>query len=254
MAIQPIGEPIMLYGAPPYEARICQAAATFDALHNAVRGLEDYYSGFKNSTPKPSRLLPSPTLMLPLEPDIQAILDRLTFIKFLEYDGRPSKNDFNRALYLGDLSGRSVVVKFCWHHSSEAHEALAAHSLAPHMYLCVNVRGGMKMVVMDHLGPPWKNLTSMYYRRPIPSETRDVVYCALRILHDANVVFGDVRRSNLFGDPDDPKKVMLVDFDFAGKDVYYPLGLNTNSIQWVEGVEPGGKILQEHDLGMCARL
>ncbi|TFK52870.1 hypothetical protein OE88DRAFT_1697247 [Heliocybe sulcata] len=255
--VQPIGEPIRLYGAPPHESRIARVAATFGALRTALAELETYYTTAMNAgspdTVLPSRLFPSPTPAEELDSSQLGILNDLKFTGYLDYDGRKS-SDYSRALYTGTLRQQHVVIKFCNRYGHEAHTVLGESGLAPRMHLCINVRGGLKMIVMDHLERPWQNLASAFIGQPaIPAETRDAVRSALMRLHDTGFAFGDVRRVNIFVHTD-AKKIMLADFEFSGRDVHYPLGLNTSSIRWVEGVEPGSKILKEHDIGMCDKL
>ena len=75
---------------------------------------------------------------------------------------------------------------------------------------------------------------------------------ALKQLHAAGFVHGDVRASNVLYkvEPDNTVKVMLIDFDESGRvglAYYGPLPFNA-AIQRAPGVAPGMAIDPQHDL------
>jgi hypothetical protein len=95
--------------------------------------------------------------------------------------------------------------------------------------------------------------------RVIPRELLDDVKKAIKILHDANFVLGDVRRSNLFvmKTEDGRLRVLLIDFEWVGEanQARYPPLLNdSGEIVWAEGVRPHGLMRKQHDLDMIDLL
>ena len=96
-----------------------------------------------------------------------------------------------------------------------------------------------------------------FRHRSLPSTLLNDVKLPLEKLHDAGLVFGDVRRPNIMvyksGEKGEEKwRGLLVDFDSVGK-LKYPAMLN-NSIDWTEGVAPAAEIKKEHDLDMLEKL
>ena len=76
----------------------------------------------------------------------------------------------------------------------------------------------------------------------------------LRLLHNKDIVFGDLRDPNiLYVDSDD--SVVLIDFDWAGTDGVsrYPATLNPANA-WAEDVFPYGIMRKAHDIWQLKRL
>lgn len=83
----------------------------------------------------------------------------------------------------------------------------------------------------------------------------DALREALRILHDNDLVFEDLRSPNIILPPEG--KPMFVDFDWAGRagEVTYPPDINMDlAIGWHPDVCRGGLIRREHDVFMLDRL
>ena len=81
---------------------------------------------------------------------------------------------------------------------------------------------------------------------------------AISILHDANLVFGDMRRSNiLIKRENDRLRALLIDFEWvgeAGQARYPPILNDSGEIAWAEGVRPHGLMRKQHDLDMIDSL
>ena len=87
------------------------------------------------------------------------------------------------------------------------------------------------------------------------SEAVDALREGLRILHDNDLVFGDLRSPNIVLPAEG--KPMFIDFDWAGRagEVTYPPDINIDpSIGWHPDVCRGGLIHREHDVFMLDRL
>lgn len=189
-------------------------------------------------------------------------------------------------------ANRKLVVKFVEAYGKDAHELLAAHNLAPKliyygdMWPAQAVSGRLKMVVMEYIkGVRLSKLCAD--GAAIPRPVYDDVQRALKLLHDAGMVHGDIRHPNIVvadvvpaargnieaedqaegegyvevegqgeGEVDDMcARTRIIDFDWAGKlgEVRYPPGLS-GMITWAEGVNDCELIKPEHDIFMLGKL
>ena len=111
-----------------------------------------------------------------------------------------------------------VLVKFAVRYNAAAHRLLASHDLTPALYSCKRVISVTFMVVMQYI--PQSEGTSLCYASLSPPAIETVrrdVSRALELLHGQNLVFGDLRESNVLYLPD-KGRAMLVDFDDVGRD------------------------------------
>jgi RIO-like serine/threonine protein kinase len=182
--------------------------------------------------------------------------DRVDFHR-LNSDGESSSN-YRRTIFLAEYEEKTVLVKFCERYGEAAHRTLAAEGLAPKLHFCSLIMGDMFMVVIDLVDG--RDAYREFRRRDLPSTVLDDVKLALEKLHDAGLVFGDVRRPNIMVYKSREKgeeewRGLLVDFDWAGPigQSKYPAMLNT-SIYWADGVAPAVELKKEHDLDMLAKL
>ena len=92
----------------------------------------------------------------------------------------------------------------------------------------------------------------------LPPKILDDVRNAVNELHNASLVYGDLRRPNiLIHKTDDGERAMLVDFDWVGHhgQAQYPASLNdTGSISWPASVKPSAIMIMEHDDEMFKKL
>ncbi|KAI0368257.1 hypothetical protein BV20DRAFT_999146 [Pilatotrama ljubarskyi] len=171
----------------------------------------------------------------------------------LEYTGALMRDEPRKALFtaradFGDRRPkRDVIVKFAYRYCEKAHRLLAeqAEPLAPRLWFCEKVQSvGMYVVVMDHI----KDEDD---RETMTAAQRAQLRKAVGLLHEQNLVFGDLRDANLLLRRGGG--LMLVDFDWCGEEgkVRYPYDINMNGdIGWHEDVEGGELIKKEHDLYM----
>lgn len=156
---------------------------------------------------------------------------------------------------------KEIVVKFPETYNIKAHRLLADAGLAPKVFFDSSepsepfTPAGRAMIVMERVRG--KDLSQV--AGPVPNCVRDSVAKALDILHDHDIVFGDLRRPNVLAVEDASGCItggMLVDFDWCGKhgEARYPPAMNTEDIRWPDGVDKVAIMLKEHDRFMFARL
>lgn len=174
-------------------------------------------------------------------------LDRVNGTPLVEVDEDNERHGTYLARMPGEAPTRVVLVKFTAKYNEAAHRSLAEHDppLAPALYHCVRVTGGLYMVVMEYMSNT-KPLHCCFMPSPLSplpnTETirRDLTK-ALELLHGRDLVFGDLRPLNVLYSPED-QRAFLVDFDGVGKhgvDRYSPclnpeLGLGVDMWQIME--------------------
>ena len=248
-------------GGNPHEAkRIKYVAKIFYAVARAVRTLGEHYHFLRpRGQREPRTLLPNPTF-LPNSPLVGSLMfnNRVGF-RHLNSNGK-SSSDYRRTIYLAEYEEKRVLVKFCESYSEDAHRTLADEGLAPRLHFCSPIIGGIFMVVMDLIDG--RDAHHEFRHRDLPSTVLNDVKLALEKLHDAGLVFGDVRRPNIMvyksGEKGEEEwRGLLVDFDWAGPigKSKYPAMINeSGAIKWAEGVAPAVEIKKEHDIDMLGKL
>jgi serine/threonine protein kinase len=166
-------------------------------------------------------------------------------------------SDMSKAVYLANMDGTKVVVKFASKYNADAHRLLADNDLAPQLlYDGTDERryGGLVMLVMEHI----EGQTFSEYLGSQPSQEQlgavlQLVKAAVQLLHGQNLVFGDLRTPNILVDGNG--RVRFVDFDWCGihgRDKYpFIIG---NGIEWANGVGPLSTMDKAHDLYMFNNL
>jgi hypothetical protein len=137
-----------------------------------------------------NRLFPQPTYTANRHPhEIPTILSRFN------YEGREPDN-YRCSLFEATYNDRPVLIKFCQAYHGNAHRIVANAGYAPQLFFCERLQGGVMMVIMElvvgrdafhHFGST----------KTIPSDLLDDVKAAIFILHEANLVFGDMRWPNI---------------------------------------------------------
>ena len=252
-------------GGDPFETeQVYYVAKVFSAVARAVRALGREYF-FLDPESQPEFRSPSPTYLpnshFPANGSSFKLRERFM------YESR-HRDSYRRSLFLAEYEGKAVVVKFCERYGEDAHRALADAGLAPSLHYCSKVVGGVYMVVMDFVDG--RDAYNEFKHRDLPRTVLDDVKRAIGKLHDARLVFGDMRRPNIMlvkrpksrDDDSEDEDVeewrgLLVDFDWSGNVgvVKYPPTLNTSGeIKWAKGVEPAAEIQQKHDLDMLEKI
>lgn len=239
--VEPFTDWKFLGGDP--RIRIRTVARIFKAAAGALRCLEQYYRSVKFSDKVNCQAyLPSPT-----------VSDGSMQPPPLRYTGRLFPDKAARPLFFAKMDNRDVVVKFPEQYCKEAHELLAREGLAPVLFFCDRIRGGLCMVVMDYVEDAAE---SDFSADKLPGGAYSDVERAIRLLHGNGLVFGDLRRSNIIivkknTQGDTRLGAHLIDFDWCGKDseAKYPDTLDDcGAIEWATGVERCGVMKKEHDI------
>ena len=143
-----------------------------------------------------------------------------------------------------------------------AHRTLAEYDLAPTLFYCGSpcldkepLYHNLSMVVMDYIDGDTRASAKkgkFLDEKRMPF-VRSKVRHAIEVLHNRNLVFGDLRSPNVMITK--TNQVKLIDFNWAGEEgqARYP-SLISSDIRWVAGVEALGVIKMEHDKEMLDRL
>lgn len=209
----------------------------FFALSRSLSELDEFY---KKLTSVPQPLKPS------FWPSICQYND-VTFEYCLRFD----TTHLRKLVFLAKAlpNEELIVVKFIRSYCATAHSLLAKTGLAPRLLYfsgedkTFHKPDGLDMVVMEYI----------HGDGPLSEAGRKDVCKAIELLHEEDLVFGDLRLPNVIATRE---SAMLIDFDWSGKadQVVYPLLLNTTDIKWPYGVAAGMPIRKEHDLHMLQVL
>jgi hypothetical protein len=134
-----------------------------------------------------------------------------------------------------------VVVKFCSRYNQDVHLYCYSLGFAPAL-ICVQSLGSHVAVVMEKL-----SLRPLGPDDVVDSQIREQVSFIVEKLQERNYVHGDMRSTNVLFDVL-AKRVVLVDFDWAGVDgiAVYPPFMNP-VINWPKGAVTGQPIRHQHD-------
>ena len=235
---------------------IIRLARVFGALSACRVDLQNYYHEVsKLRSPRFSCLFPNPTLV-----DSSRALPELTYRQFLSRAGQPTSalvdlGNATTAMYIATLggTGQQVIVKFTARYNEKAHRLLTKAGLAPVLHFCERVIGDLYMVVMDRMDG--KSIWQLQGDKiPVPAIVSERVGDAVLLLHENDIVFGDLRDPNILYDASNDR-VVLVDFDWAGKDgeSRYPATLNLGNV-WADEVSAYGIMKKDHDIWQLNRL
>jgi len=149
------------------------------------------------------------------------------------------------AIFSASLNnGDAVFVKFVTRYNAPAHKLLAGEGLAPRLRYCAELAPGEThfMVVMDGI------IGSNMHGERFQEEDLTRVQQAKNLLHENGFVFGDLRPGNMVK-PMDGTGVVLVDFDWCGRDGVdtYPLFVNKLACNWHADVRGGAIMRKAHD-------
>ena len=252
---------IYLCGNPFEMERIQYAAKVFEAVARAVKSLRLFYYNLCVQK-HPKFRSPSPTYPSNSPLRLRGSLEFKTRIFFEQ------KPNYHGSLFVAEYGRIPVLVKFCESYGEAAHRILAAAGLAPPLRYCSQIVGGAFMVIMDLIDGP--DADGAFQHGDLPPTVIEDIRNALKKLHEAGLVFGDMRRPNIMlvksrGAYDEDEDVFredewhgqLIDFNWSGPvgKARYPPTLNKDGrITWAFGVEPAGLIETHHDQDMLENI
>ena len=235
--VQPLTDLVNLQFDPYDTDRMLNIGRLFLALNESLKELDTFYKGLKTQG------------TLTLWPSIRGYKDtRFEYFERLLPE-HPSKAVFKARTQPDD---KLVVIKFTKSYGVNAHRLLEREGLAPGLrYFSGEDKdfkkpGGLEMVVMDFISDTSDSLT-------LTDQGRKDVSRALEVLHEAGLVFGDLRHPNILNLQNG--HAMIIDFDWSGLDgeVFYPMGLNPE-LQWPPGCGTAMPIRKADDLFMFEKL
>ncbi|KAI0338807.1 hypothetical protein BDW22DRAFT_1362524 [Trametopsis cervina] len=244
-----------------YNKTVVKLALIASALKDCANELREEYESLTPTLGDRRRIWfpPSPSTV---DPSPNAPVSDVKFTGKLDRTNQPltkleGDNIEMRSLYLATYHDQEVVVKFSAKYGTDAHHAVADGTYAPKLHFCEKVIGGQQMVVMDRVngqrmcGFPLKSL---------PRSVFEDVQKALKILHSKDIVFGDLRDTNVMitTSGDGKKGAMLLDFDWADAEGKgrYPALINTELIgqELAPDISDGGLMHKKHDEYALRRL
>lgn len=199
---------------------------------------------------RPQPLFPYQSNYMPLSGDPAACNFR--------YTGYLSADERHRLIFYGETVepiGKKLIIKFVRKYSKDAHLFCAEKGFAPALYGFEELPGDWSMVVMEAIDPRIYKLYSDI-QRDIDEQQRQDLRCKflkhIRTLHDAGMVHGDIRDTNLLVRMDGNFDFKLLDFDWAGSIdvVRYPMNINRVDIERPVNASDGELVTVEHDLAM----
>jgi hypothetical protein len=237
--MQPLTEAVWTGGTADMDGRGKQIARLLCSLKAALNLLEARFADVKGTGP------PS---VPPVFPFITSFVDLVTGTEeTITYEDRLhfQAGREGTAIFSARFGkDNAVFVKFVTRYNSLAHELLAGKGFAPQLRYCSKLAPGEThfMVVMDRI------IGRDMYGEIFEEEDLARVRSAKNLLHENNYVFGDLRPNNMFK-PMDGTGVMLVDFDWCGRDTVdiYPLFINKLACKWHPDVRGGAIMRKVHD-------
>ncbi|KAG5651228.1 hypothetical protein H0H81_009377 [Sphagnurus paluster] len=235
--------------------KILTLSRIFAAVARGIEILKGYYHSLEL---RPlgqlnlARLFPCPTYF----PGKHPTSSTLVFSGRFDYNGREAGN-YRRSIFEATYNNATMLVKFCESYHGEAHHTLADAELAPNLFFCEKLRGGVTMIIMELVDG--EDAFHHFMGKDLPNDILEQVKSAVGMLHDRNLVFGDLRRPNIMIKERENKELraLLIDFDWVGTadQARYPSSLNNSGeIAWANGVRPHGLMRKSHDLGMIDLL
>jgi serine/threonine protein kinase len=232
----------------PIDGNLRRVVHTLSALDTGLKTLADEYHHWQ----------PSPSPWLHLFPFSTSYKINNATIKF-RYLDHLAPVESARAVFKAEMStGQLIVVKFTQRYNHAAHRLLASHGLAPQLLYypemspnqSEGIFGGLQMIVMEYVD----GKTAHGVPNELSIAFKDVEK-AMKVLHDAGLVFGDLRTPNIMIKKDTGRG-LLIDFDWCAKvgQGRYPKTINVKSVRWHPYVQGGGVMKQEHDLHMLELL
>ncbi|KAI0036087.1 hypothetical protein K488DRAFT_42040, partial [Vararia minispora EC-137] len=126
-------------------------------------------------------------------------------------------------LYVAQMDNRAIIVRFTQTYSCDVHAFCATRGHAPNLLAYERLPGGWIGIAMEFVNNPTRLAAAFQAASPDKRQGWRVDLRALvQELHEEDLVLGDFRAANIV--VDDQGRIMLVDFDWGGRDgrVAYP--------------------------------
>jgi len=236
-------------------SHVNRVARIFHALKTSLVKLTTYYKTHVMESPRPAPTRYFPSITTYGKDPHQRV--RFKYLGYLE-----SGSDcvtFHAQTCTEPV--QNIVVKFVERYSERAHRTLEKDGRAPRLLYHGSLRSdseqpsyeSLSMVVMEYIDGGTLALAKPKMSKDVMKTVKAELNRALTLLHDNELVFGDLRPPNVMITKE--KKVMLIDFDWAGVagQVRYP-HLLSPAVMWPKDVQPLDLIKKEHDLEMLGKL
>jgi hypothetical protein len=143
-------------------------------------------------------------------------------IQFQILGHHPDTQDYCHLFFAQTLdSNKTILVKFTQLYSLQLHEFCASHGQALTVLGFKEIPGGWSVMAMDYIDPP-VHPSDLPNLSRLCDQWNDDLTNLVKAFHEVNLVHGDLRDPNILCNRD---KVMLIDFDWGGKEgeAFYPL-------------------------------
>ena len=221
------------------------------ALRNAFEGLKTFYESPSGPMPDPSgyRSNKRTSIDRPFPYRVSYTDNRGIECAF-KYNSRLIRGAL---IFLAEHTGpkanaKPILVKFTRTYSEVVHKLLAGNGFAPELFAVEDLAGGWKMVVMEYLSG-WVMLGEKPRRERL--KYKEKLKDALRVIHDQDLVHGDVRCPNILVSEDD---INFVDFDDCGKEGVKRYPREWDHRQRRDDAKEGDFMLRDHDDWMLDRI
>ncbi|KAI9439820.1 hypothetical protein H4582DRAFT_2075187 [Lactarius indigo] len=259
--VQQLTDFIWIGGHPYDDRKIESVTRILASLGTGIKKLKDFYKTLSQDglRPNPQRFFPF-IRRYPVKEDF-VNFSYNAYLFPVTQDTRDTPRSPSKAIFVAttEVKRRRIIVKFTQRYNAKAHRLLAIKGCAPELLYCSKEDpnsvdfAGLIMIVMEYIDG--RTAYQRYSNGRLDQRIFDQVEKALGILHDGNIVFGDLRYPNIIITKDE--RVLLLDFDWCGeheKDTY-PVSLNDNhdplnNINWHPDVKRGGKMAKVHDTFM----
>lgn len=215
------------------------------AIRVTTSALEEKYANLNiNKTPSIKGVFPYKN----------SYTDAASTIQTFTYTRAFSEDD--KYVYFGTTNIKEkIVIKFIKpgrysEDATEVHRFAAEHGFAPSLLAVEPLPAEWVMIIMQDLSDRYHEFSG--HNDSTPS-VKNALNEAIKTLHSANYVHGDLRAANILVH-DDRSSVQIIDWDWSGivGTATYPTRVNTTQMWRPDTVEGGGKITADHDLEMIA--
>ncbi|KAJ8521678.1 hypothetical protein ONZ45_g1631 [Pleurotus djamor] len=217
------------------EALVHRIAHIFSVLDECLVDLDEYYQTIESAAPHP--LNPAP--------HFTAYVNDRNELCTLSYTNRRFPPRSQRAVFHATLTSpteppRDCIVKFTTRYNAEAHRLMYGAGIAPELIYCqYEPDVDRRCVITEYIHDDLTTIPTV--------EALEKLKAGLKLLHDNDYVFGDLRDANII--VNGKGHIFLIDFDWCDKvgKAFYPHDLNTTGVTYPAGVEGGHAITKAHD-------